>query len=115
MVSEEKKMTNQIFNQIENTLAENAFVKPHDDRNIIGPGWTKYHTGALTGLLGGFIVLSGAILLNVFDLFSGAKPHGIWLFLAIYPLFALGAHCLDKVTEIKKRKKIISDEAAARN
>jgi hypothetical protein len=53
-------------------------------------------------LPGGILVLLGAIFLNVFDLIAGDKPHGIWLFVVAYPLFALGAHCLDKLGEMKK-------------
>ncbi len=101
-------MTNQIFNQTNNPLAENVSVNQHS--KLISESWTKYHTGALIGLLGGFIVLFGAIFVNVFDLFSGEKPHGIWLFIAIYPLFALGAHCLDKISDLKKQKENISHE-----
>ncbi|HVE58805.1 MAG TPA: hypothetical protein VNB22_18365 [Pyrinomonadaceae bacterium] len=101
-------MTNQAFNQTNNPLAENVSV--NQQRNLTGDNWTKYHTGALLGLLGGFIVLLGAIFLNVFDLFAGDKPHGIWLFIAIYPLFAIGSHCLDKISELKKQKENISPE-----
>jgi hypothetical protein len=112
-VNEEKKMTDQIFNQTKNPLAENVSVNAHADRELINENWTKYHTGAFIGLLGGFVVLLGTIFLNVFDLFSGEKPHGIWLLLTIYPLFAIGAHCLDKISESKKQtkqKKFISHE-----
>jgi len=114
-VSEEKKMTNQVFNQTNNPLAENVSVNQHSDRSLISGNWTKYHTGAFIGLLGGFVVMLGAIFLNVFDLFSGEKPHGIWLFVAIYPLFAIGAHCLDKISDLKKQKENISHENDKQN
>jgi hypothetical protein len=114
-VDEEKKMTNQVFNQTNNPLTEDISVNQHQDRELISENWTKYHTGALIGLLGGFVVLLGAIFLNVFDLFSGEKPHGIGLFIAIYPLFALGSHCLDKISELKRQKENISHENDTRN
>lgn len=106
-------MTNQVFNQTNNPLAENVSV--NQPRNLVNATWTKYHTGALTGLLGGFVVMLGAIFLNVFDLFAGDKPHGIWLFIAIYPLFALGAHCLDKIGDLKKQKEDASQENDTQN
>jgi len=106
-------MTNQVFSQTNNPLAENISV--NQQRNLISAAWTKYHTGALTGLLGGFVVMLGAIFLNVFNLISGDKPHGIWLFIAIYPLFAIGAHCLDKISELKKQKENISHENEKQN
>lgn len=96
-------MTDQFFNQTNNSLAENASVSKHKKSNLINETWTKYHTGAFAGLAGGFIILFGVIFLNIFDLFAGEKPHGIWLFLMIFPLFAIGAHCLDKISEINKK------------
>jgi hypothetical protein len=107
-VNEEKKMTNQVFNQIKKPLAENVFAYQHDDRDVIAETWTKYHIGAYIGLIGGFVVLLGAVFLTVFEYFSGEKSHSFWLFLSIYPLFAIGAHCLDKISELKKET--ISDE-----
>ena len=108
-------MTNQVFNQTNHSLAENISVSENKDRGLISENWTKYHTGAVIGLLGGFVVMLGAIFLNVFDLFSGDKPHGIWLFIAIYPLFAVGSHCLDKISELKRQKETISHENETRN
>lgn len=95
-------MTNQVFNQTNNSLAKNVSVSKQTSRNLINETWTKYHTGAFAGLAGGFVILFGVIFLNIFDLFAGEKPHGIWLFLTIFPLFAIGAHCLDKISELKK-------------
>ena len=98
-------MTNQVFNQTNNSSTEDVFGNGHTDRDLISEKWTKYHTGALIGLPGGILILLGAIFLNIFDLMAGEKPHGIWLFFIIYPLFGLGAHCLDKISEMKKENK----------
>jgi hypothetical protein len=70
-VNEEKKMTNQIFNQTKNPLAENVFAYKHDDRDVIAETWTKYHIGTYIGLIGGFIILLGAVFLTVFEYFAG--------------------------------------------
>ena len=98
-------MTNQVFNQTDNSSTEDVFANKHADRDLTFKNWTKYHTGALIGLPGGILILLGAIFLNVFDLMAGEKPHGIWLFFIIYPLFGFGAHCLDKISEMKKENK----------
>jgi hypothetical protein len=113
--SEEKKMTNQIFDQTKNPLAKDIFAYQHADRDLVADIWTKYHTGACIGLLGGFVILLSAIFLTVFEYFSDEKSHSFWLFLAIYPLFAVGAHCLDKISDLSKQKKNISDENETQN
>jgi len=110
LVREDKKMTNQVFNQTKIHPAKDIFAYRHTDRDEIGDVWTKYHTGATVGLLGGFVVLLSAIFLTVFEYFSGEKSHSFWLFLAIYPLFAIGAHCLDKISEMKREQENISHE-----
>lgn len=110
LVREEKKMTNQVFNQTKQPLAKDIFAYQHTDRDIAADVWTKYHTGAVIGILGGFVVLLSAIFLTVFEYFSGEKPLNIWLFLAIYPLFAIGSHCLDKIGELKKKNISHEDE-----
>ncbi len=103
-------MTNQFLNHPQNTLAENVFAYQLKDRNAIAENWTKYHSGAVLGLTGGLVILLGAIFLTVFEYFSGEKSHSFWLFLSIYPMFAIGAHCLDKISELKNKGKNISDE-----
>ncbi len=103
-------MTNQVFNQTKIPAAKDNLAYQHTDHDIAADVWTKYHTGASVGLLGGFVILLSAIFLTVFELFSGEKTHSIWLFLTIYPLFAVGAHCLDKISELKKRHENISYE-----
>jgi hypothetical protein len=108
-------MTNQVFNQTNDSPAEDVFANEHTERDLISKKWTKYHTGALIGLPGGILILLGAIFLNIFDLMAGEKPQGIWLFFIIYPLFGCGAHCLDKISEMTKadkRKKIKANLAA---
>lgn len=103
-------MTDQVFNQTKNPLAENVFAYKHADRDVVAETWTKYHIGAFAGLMGGLVILIGAIFLTVFEYFSGEKSHSFWLFMSIYPMFAVGAHCLDKMSELKKRHENISHE-----
>ena len=98
-------MTEQIFNQPKFTRANDVFAYRHTDRDLIADVWTKFHTGACFGLLGGFTVLLSAMFLTIFEYFAGEKTHSFWLFLSIYPLFALGAHCLDKISELEKKEK----------
>ena len=111
----DKKMTNQVLNETKTHLAKDIFAYNHVDRDEIGDVWTKYHTGACVGLLGGFVVLLSAIFLTVFEFFSGEKSHSFWLFLALYPLFAAGAHCLDKISEMKRGRENISHENEEQN
>ena len=101
-------MTGRVFNHTKNPLTKNIFAVKSKEREAIAENWTKYHTGAIFGLLGGLVILLGAIFLTVFEYFAGEKSHSFWLFLSIYPLFAIGAHCLDKISELKNRN--ISDE-----
>jgi hypothetical protein len=95
-------MTNQVLNQTKDSSTEEVFDPEHAGDNLSRNDWTKYHIGALIGLPGGILALLGAVFLNFFDFVEGDRPHGIWLFVAAYPLFALGAHCLDKIGELKK-------------
>lgn len=108
-------MTEQLFNQTENILAETVFVNKHADHDFVSENWTRYHTGAFVGLIGGFVILLGAIFLTVFEYFAGEKSHSFWLFLSIYPMFAVGAHCLDKLSELKKEKENVSHENDIQN
>ena len=98
-------MTNQISNAAETILPTNNFSFKNAERNDFAEKWTKFHTGALVGLLGGFMILLGAIFLIVFEYLSGEKSHGGWLFFFPLPLLVLGAHCLDKISEIAKAKR----------
>lgn len=108
-------MTNQVFNQTNYTPAKDVFAYRHTDRDPVGDIWTKYHTGACVGLLGGFIVLLSASFLTVFEYFAGEKSHSFWLFLLIYPLFAFGAHSLDKISELKRHNENISHKNEEQN
>ncbi len=103
-------MTNQVFNQLNSPLTEKVLVNKKADHKLISNTWTKFHTGAFIGLLGGFLSLLSAVFLTVFEYFSGEKSHNFWFFLAVYPLFAIGVHCLDKISELKKRRENISHE-----
>ena len=103
-------MTNQVFDQTKNPLAKDIFAYRHIDRDVVAETWTKYHIGAFVGLMGGLVILVGAMFLTVFEYFSSERSHSFWLFMTIYPLFAVGAHCLDKISELKKQKDNISHE-----
>ncbi|MER3430808.1 MAG: hypothetical protein C4325_04580 [Blastocatellia bacterium] len=103
-------MPNQVFNNWKIYPAQDDLADRHTDRGEIGDVWTKYHMGATVGLLGGLVVLLSAVVLTAFEYFSDEKSHSFWLFLAVYPLFALGAHCLDKISEMKRESKNISHE-----
>jgi len=96
-------MTEQIFNQSNELLTKDVFVYHHHDRDLVGDVWTKYHTGATAGLLGGLMVFLSAVLIMAFEYFSGEKSHTLWLFLTGFALFAIGAHCLDKISDLKKQ------------
>jgi hypothetical protein len=56
-------------------------------------------TGAVIGFLGGTGSLMASIILTACDFLSSDKPRGSWLFLAVLPLWFLGAHSLDKAEE----------------
>lgn len=95
-------MTNYLVNTAENNLS-----KTFSDKKRIPEGsWTIWHIGAGVGLLGGLLLLFGGCFLIIFQYFSGDKPVGVWLFLAVLPLWILGAHCFDKVEEIERAGKI---------
>ena len=56
-------------------------------------------SGAAIGFLGGTGSFMAAILLTIYDFLLSDKPRGSWLFLAVLPLWFLGAHSLDKAEE----------------
>jgi hypothetical protein len=58
------------------------------------------------GLHGGTCILFGAIFLTVFEYFYSEKLHGNWVFLAVLPLWIIGALCLDKLEFAEKARRI---------
>lgn len=98
-------MTNQILNAADAILPTDKFKFKNAERDDFVKSWTKFHTGALFGFLGGLLFLTGAIFLTVFEYLSGEKSHGNWLYFFPLPLLILGAHCLDKISETSKAKR----------
>ncbi len=73
-----------------------------DNKAVAGrPNWTIWEIGASIGLIGGTCVFTGALLLTVSAYFYSENPHGSWLFLAVLPLWVLGAYCFDKIEDGK--------------
>lgn len=62
--------------------------------------------GSGIGLLGGTGFLVGAVFLTIFEYFYGENLHGNWFYLAVLPLWVLGAHCLDKIEDAEKAERI---------
>ena len=94
-------MTNQLVNTAETNLSKSVSrQKESTDSN-----WTIWHVGAGIGLLGGTLLLFCGCFLIIFQYFSGEKPIGVWLFLAVLPLWIIGAHCFDKVDEMEKARR----------
>lgn len=48
--------------------------------------------------------LLGTIFLVVAEFLYGEKEHGIWLFPFAFVLLMFGAHCFDKISDIRKEK-----------
>ena len=63
-----------------------------------------WNFGAGMSLAGGLIFLTGTIFLVVTESLYGEKEHGVWLFPTSFLLLMLGAHCLDKIDDIRKEK-----------
>ena len=95
-------MTNHFVNTTEINLSKSFSGK----KESTGSYWTIWHIGAGIGLLGGTLLLFGCCFLIIFQYFSGEKPLGVWLFLAVLPLWIIGAHCFDKAEEIERAGKI---------
>jgi uncharacterized membrane protein len=70
-----------------------------DKKEIIGGNWTIWDVGANLGLLGGTWIFAVAVFLTVLAYFYSENPHGSWLFLAVLPLWVLGAYCFDKIED----------------
>jgi hypothetical protein len=102
LVREEKNMTKYFTNSAEHTVLKTAIGK----KELPDSSWTIWHIGAGVGLLGGTIILLLASFLSIFQYFYGEAQHGIWLYVIVLPLWIIGAHCLDKVEEIEKARRI---------
>ena len=61
--------------------------------------------GLLAGVVG-FLLTGMSWLLGNEVAASSLGQAATWLIIAMIPLMAFGAHCLDKIEEIKKAKKI---------
>ena len=95
-------MTNHFTNSASDALPKTLI----DQKETPDGRWTIWHVGAGIGLLGGMLLLFCGCFLIIFQYFSGEKPIGVWLFLAVLPLWIVGAHCFDKVEEIEKTQRI---------
>jgi hypothetical protein len=96
-------MTNHFVNMTETNLSKAVSRK----KDSIGSSWTIWDIGIGIGLLGGTLLLFGGCFLIIFQYFSGEKPLGVWLFLAVLPLWVIGAHCFDKIEETKKKTQVL--------
>ena len=72
-----------------------------DKKEIIGGNWTIWDIGVALGLVGGTGIFAVAVFLTVLTYFYSENPHGSWLFLAVLPLWVLGAYCFDKIEDGK--------------
>jgi hypothetical protein len=94
-----KNMTNYLSNSTKTIFPISISGKTAAGR------WTIWHVGAGVGLLGGFLILFGAWFLIVSEYFLNEKSRGVWLFLAVLPLWIIGAHCFDKIEETDKAER----------
>lgn len=95
----DRKMTNHIHltkNRLSNNIADGK--SRHHNRISF------WNFGAGVGFVGGLMFFLGTIFLVVTDFFYGEKEHGIWLFPFAFLLLIFGAHCLDKIDDIRKEK-----------
>ncbi len=74
-----------------------------DKKEIIGGNWTIWDIGVALGLVGGTGIFAVAVFLTVLTYFYSENPHGSWLFLAVLPLWVLGAYCFDKIEDRKSQ------------
>jgi hypothetical protein len=95
-------MRNHLLNIPEQRVSK-AFVTKNESTRSNRPLW---NLGVGIGLLGGTTLLFGAIFLTIFEYFYSEKPHGSWLFLAVLPLWIIGAVCLDKIEDAEKADRI---------
>jgi hypothetical protein len=74
-----------------------------DKKEVTGGNWTIWDIGAGLGLLIGTCIFAAAVFLTVLSYFYSEHPHGSWLFLAVLPLWVLGAYCFDKIEDRKSQ------------
>ncbi len=94
-------MTNQINLTKGNLLRNNS-----DRRDSAFINRTLWQIGASVGLFSGVAVLFGTIFLFVSEYFYGEKSHGVWQIFVAFVLLGFGAHCLDKIEESKKLRRL---------
>lgn len=95
-------MTNQFLNSTREFQPKKIIEK----KETALRNWTLLHLAAGIGLLGGTFLLFAAVFLTIFEYFYSENPHGNWLFLAVLPLWVMGAVCLDKVEDAEKAERI---------
>ena len=87
-------------------LTKNSYSQNISDKTGSKSNLQLWNVGAAVGLIGGLSFLFGTVFLNISEFFYGEKEHGVGLFLAALFLLMFGAHCLDKIGDIKRAKKI---------
>jgi hypothetical protein len=95
-------MTNPLVNSANSVLPKPIINK----KEFPAQALTIWHIGLGVGLLGGLAVLFGASFLIAFQYLAGEHQTGVWLYLAVLPLWIIGAHCFDKVEEIERARRI---------
>lgn len=87
-------------------------TKGNLSHNIIDRGTSVYlnrklwQIGAGIGLFSGITVLFGTVFTFVAEYFYGEKSHGVWMIFVAFILLGFGAHCLDKIEEMKKHRRL---------
>ena len=63
--------------------------------------------GAITGFVGGVLLMISGLILSVIKYFNKENFHGweVIILAASFPLLVIGAHCLDLIDKGKKSKK----------
>lgn len=86
----------------ENTAEEASYrAALNKKENACGNRWL-WDMGASVGLIGGVCFFIGAVFMTVSEFFLSEKPRGSWMFLAVLPLWVIGAYCLDKTVDSDK-------------
>ncbi len=96
-------------------------VERHIDIDQFSEHWTIWHSGAILGLVGGFLAGVGGLILCAATYFAAASVSeanvvtdanliGTCLTISTIPLLMVGAHCLDKIDESVKKKELAYKE-----